>query len=175
MTYAITPPAPARSPNLFWSTFWNKGEGLGDWRIVPLNQPDNPGGIDAREALASAVVISLFTDKRAPEGWRPEVTDRRGWWGDGVAEEGAEARPIGSHLWLLRNEAVTTENVDLARIYALEALAWMTADNVCARVEVTTGAIENPRRGIWLAVDLFARDGSRVFAERYERFWQETR
>ncbi|MFN8992130.1 MAG: hypothetical protein ACK5X3_00435, partial [Pseudomonadota bacterium] len=60
-------------------------------------------------------------------------------------------------------------------IYALESLAWMTADNVCARVEVTTGAIENPRRGIWLAVDLFARDGSRVFAERYERFWQETR
>jgi phage gp46-like protein len=92
-----------------------------------------------------------------------------------VAEEGAEARPIGSHLWLLRNEAVTTENVDLARIYALEALAWMTQEDVCARIDVQSGIIENPRRGIWLAVDLFARDGSRVFAERYERFWQETR
>lgn len=175
MTYAIVPPAPARSPNLFWSTFWNGKEGLGDWRVVPLGQPDNPGGLDAREALASAVVISLFTDKRAPEGWRPEVTDRRGYWGDDVAEEGAEPRPLGSHLWLLRNEVATGEIAELARVYALEALAWMTDENVVARIDVASGLIETPRRGVWLAVDLFARDGSRVFAERYERFWQEMR
>jgi phage gp46-like protein len=175
MTYSVQPPIPAGSANLFWSTFWNGEEGLGDWRVVPLGQPDNAGGLDARGALASAVVISLFTDRRAPEGWRPDVIDRRGWWGDGVAEEGTDARPLGSHLWLLRNEIVSAENVELARIYAAEALNWMVEEQVCARIDVASGVIENPRRGIWLAVDLFARDGSRLFAQRYERFWQEVR
>ncbi|MCA3597763.1 MAG: phage GP46 family protein [Methylobacterium sp.] len=175
MTYAILPPAPARSPSLFWSSFWNGTEGLADWRVVPLGQADNPGGLDSREALASAVIISLFTDRRAPEGWRPEVTDRRGYWGDGVAEEGAQPRALGSHLWLLRNEVATEENAALARLYAIEALAWMTEEAVVARVDASAGLIENPRRGVWLRIDLYARDGSRVFAEKYERFWQEMR
>jgi len=87
----------------------------------------------------------------------------------------AQPRALGSHLWLLRNEVATEENAALARLYALEALAWMTEEAVVARVDASAGLIENPRRGVWLRIDLYARDGSRVFAEKYERFWQEMR
>ena len=175
MTYSIVAPPPSVAPNLFWSTFWNQAEALGDWRLMPLNSADNPGGLDARSALESAVVLSLFTDRRAPEGWRPDVLDRRGWWGDGVAEEGASLRPLGSHLWLLRHEVVSDENVTLARLYALEALAWMQTERVCARIDVQTGKIEQPRRGIWIMIDLFARDGTTMYSTRFERFWGEVR
>ncbi len=71
---------------------------------LALSGTVNPGGLDASDAFGSAVVLSLFTDRRAPEGWRPEVSDRRGWWGDHVAPAGETPRALGSHLWLLANE-----------------------------------------------------------------------
>ncbi|QEL26159.1 hypothetical protein FQV39_28775 [Bosea sp. F3-2] len=169
---AISREAAAR-PAMFWSTFWSAEEGLGDWQVAPANDPVNPGGLDASEQLASAVIISLFTDKRAPEGWRPDVVDRRGWWGDAIAPEGETPEEIGSHLWLLQNEVATEDVANLARIYAEEALAWMIRDQVAARVTITSGLIENPRRGVWLDVKIYGRDGALRYSQRFERLWQE--
>lgn len=160
-------------PALFWSTFWSSEEGLGDWRIAPANDPRNPGGLDASAQLASAVVISLFTDRRAPEGWRPDVTDRRGWWGDAVAAEGEAPEEIGSHLWLLKNEVATEAVAARAQLYATEALAWMLRDRVAASVTVEVGLIENPRRGIWLDIRIAGRDGALAYSQRFERLWRE--
>lgn len=165
----------AQTPALFWSTFWSQEEGLGDWRVAPANDPVNPGGLDASAQLASAVIISLFTDRKAPEGWRPDVTDRRGWWGDAIAPEGERPEAIGSHLWLLANEVATEAVANDARVYAEEALAWMVRDQVAARVVVTTGLIEQPRRGVWLAVEIYGRDGAQRYGQRFERLWQEIR
>ncbi|PZU95031.1 MAG: hypothetical protein DI527_02075 [Chelatococcus sp.] len=174
MSYGITiGKVAAERPTLFWSTFWNAGEGVGDWRVAPAGDTLNPGGLDAADPIASAVILSLFTDRRAPEGWRPDVTDRRGWWGDAVAPEGETPEPIGSHLWTLRNEVATDEIADLARIYAEEALAWMLRDKVAGSVTVTSGLIEDPRRGVWLAVEVRARDGAQVYSQRFAGLWQE--
>jgi phage gp46-like protein len=179
MSYDISiasPPAPGR-PAAFWSTFWGQsgldGEPLGDWRVTPLAASENAGGLEASDAFGSSVILSLFTDRRAPEGWRPEITDRRGWWGDLVAPANESPRETGSHLWLLENEIVSADTINLARIFTEEALAWMTETEAAARIAVETGAIENPRRGIWINIDIFARDGSRLFARRFERFWNE--
>lgn len=165
----------AETPALVWSTFWSAEEGLGDWRVAPANDPVNPGGLDASGQLASAVVQSLFTDKRAPEGWRPDIVDRRGWWGDEIAPEGEKPEPLGSHLWTLQNEVATEEVANLARIYAEEALAWMIRDQVAARVEVTSGLIEEPRRGVWLQIAIYGRDGAQRYSQRFARLWQELR
>lgn len=165
----------AERPALFWSTFWSAEEGLGDWRVAPANDPVNPGGLDASDQLASAVVISLFTDKRAPEGWRPDVVDRRGWWGDAIAPAGETPEETGSHLWLLQNEAATEDVAHLARVYGEEALAWMIRDQVAARVVVTSGLIDMPTRGVWLAVAIFGRDGALRYSQRFASLWQELR
>lgn len=175
MSYGIAISRDASAtPALVWSTFWSSDQ-LGDWRVAPANDPVNPGGLDASAHLSSAVIISLFTDKRAPEGWRPDVVDRRGWWGDAFAPDGERPEEIGSHLWLLRNEVATAEIPELARAYAEEALAWMIRDEVAARVDVTSGLIEQPRRGVWLAVEIFGRDGAQRYSRRFERLWQELR
>lgn len=161
----------AQSPLLFWSTLWDHEAGLGDWCVSPLSAPSNPGGLDTSRPMGSAVLISLFTDRRAPEGWRPEVTDRRGYWADTVEVAGQPARELGSHLWLLRNEVTSPENAVLARFYAEEALAWLTQDGVAAKVNVTSGILENPRRGIWLAVEILGRDGAQVYQQRFDSLW----
>ena len=52
----------------------------------------------AERGLRSAVLISLFTDRRAEPGDVPEGEDPRGWWADVLGEEGDR---IGSRLWLI--------------------------------------------------------------------------
>lgn len=173
MSYDIQRPARGREPALFWSTFWDSEHLLGDWRVAPAADPANPGGLDASAQLASAVYISLFTDRRAPEGWRPEVEDRRGWWGDGVEPQGEDLDPLGSHLWLLRNEIVSDENAELARLYALEALAWLLRERIVASVAVESGILEPARNGVWIAVTLTDRQGAIAFNRRFERIWRE--
>jgi phage gp46-like protein len=163
----------AAEPALFWSTFWAGDEALGDWRLAPPRDRQNPGGLDASAQLASAVILSLFTDKRAPEGWRPDEPDRRGWWGDKVAPEGEALEEIGSHLWLLKNEVATEAIAAQAQVYATEALAWMLRDQVAASVTVEAGLIENPRRGVWLDIRIAGRDGALAYSQRFARLWRD--
>jgi len=163
----------AAEPALFWSTFWSGEEALGDWRLALPGDRQNPGGLDASAQLASAVILSLFTDKRAPEGWRPDEPDRRGWWGDKVAPEGEALEEIGSHLWLLKNEVATEAIAAQAQVYATEALAWMLRDQVAASVTVEAGLIENPRRGVWLDIRITGRDGALAYSQRFARLWRD--
>ncbi len=174
MSYDITiAAADSAAPALFWTTQWDDAERLGDWRVAAAAESGNPGGLEAGGQLASAVVLSLFTDRRAPSGWRPEVSDRRGWWGDAVPPEGEEAEETGSHLWLLANEVATAEIAAQARVYAEEALAWMVRDAVAARIVVTSGLIEDPIRGVWLDIAIYGRAGSLVYSSRFGRLWRE--
>lgn len=64
------------------------------------------GDIKQADGLDTAVIISLFTDRRALEDdATPDFTEnRRGWWGDTYD---AQQRPIGSRLWLLSREKQT--------------------------------------------------------------------
>jgi phage gp46-like protein len=91
------------------------------------------------DGLETAVLVSLFTDRRATaeqirEG--EDKTDLRGWWGD-VAPD-VEGDRIGSHLWLLAREKQTSETLARAKQYATAALAWMIEDKVASGVEVDT-------------------------------------
>lgn len=89
------------------------------------------------DPLVRAVVISLFTWRRAEPTDRAEG-QRWGWWADGI--EGVANDRIGSRLWLLSREKITTRPVntlELAREYAEEALQWMLEDGVASSVSVT--------------------------------------
>src|SRR5215831_17506925 len=67
------------------------------------------GTLDDTQALCTAVVVALGTDRLAetsdilPD---PDSTDRRGWWGDLDAEAIWDGWPIGSRLWLLQREKI---------------------------------------------------------------------
>lgn len=111
------------------TTFWVVPDVRGDWAVVN-------GDLAHGDDLATAVLISLFTDRSAePADTPPDGTqDRRGWWGD----EGQDV-PIGSRLWLLSRSTLNTQVSVLAQSYIVESLAWMISDGVAAgyRVEMT--------------------------------------
>lgn len=102
------------------------------------------------DSLRTAVVISLFTDRRADADDRlPDAgDDRRGWWADTFAE--VEGDLIGSRIWLLSREKQLREAVARAEEYAREALQWLVDDAIARSVGVI-GSI--PRTG-WLRLDV---------------------
>lgn len=122
---------------------------VGDVRIVwrDLGGDVQLQGFDlARgDALKSAVIVSLFTDRRAePDDVLPgSVEDRRGWWGDAFPDVAGDR--IGSRLWLLSREKQLGSVIERARQYAEEALAWLVEDGIASRVAVTA---EAPRTGL---------------------------
>ncbi|ELN6426105.1 phage GP46 family protein, partial [Salmonella enterica] len=92
---------------------WRSGHG-----DLVLNGPD----LLTDDSIKTAVIISLFTDRRAqPSDPVPDgTTDRRGWWADSFRK-----RPIGSRLWLLSREKTLASVVERTAAYADEALAWL--------------------------------------------------
>lgn len=86
--------------------------------------------------LQTAIILSLFTDRRAgPDDVLPAgVTDRRGWVGEAFVGDG---NPWGSHLWLVRAGKATNDVLERARFAAQESLAWMVETGVATRVVVT--------------------------------------
>lgn len=105
-----------------------------DKQRADLSQ-DALGTLEFDEGLETAVVISLFTDRRAEPGDIENPEERRGWWGDtfpSVPED-----KIGSRLWLLGRAKTTEETLELAKLYDEEALAWMLEDRVASFVTAT--------------------------------------
>lgn len=124
-------------------------------------------GLDSSEPLVRAVIISLFTWRRArPDDDLPGDL-RMGWWGDSVPEIPNDR--IGSRLWLLGRAKIIPETLRRTKEYAEEALAWLVEDGIAARVDV-----EVERHGIEtlaLACRIYKTDG-RVLADiRFNDVW----
>ena len=161
---------------LIWDTVWNVQIGYGDWAYAPLSETYNVGGLRAEAALETAVFLCLFTDRYCPPdhplAYLIESDDSRGWWGDGVDVRGdlGEA-PMGSMLWLLERAQATQENTMWARSFALDALAPLVGQGAVARADAQ--ATLHPPGRIDLMVQLYARDGSKLYARRFDDLWRE--
>lgn len=119
--------------------------------------------------LYSAVVISLFTDRRASAGDVPPgcASDVRGWWGDSYPP--SEGDRIGSRLWLLGREKSLPDVARKAEQYAAEALQWMIDDGIVARVAVDA-QIQDVRT---LALSIaMARPSGDVITYRFANLWE---
>ncbi|RJX35672.1 MAG: hypothetical protein C4525_03185 [Desulfarculus sp.] len=121
------------------------------------------GALLQDEGLQTAVLHSLFTDRRAlADDVLPEGVNRRGWWADLTLP--AEGDQYGSRLWLLFREKQTAAVLRRAEEYAEEALAWLITDGVASQVKV---AAEVVRRGVLgLSVEIRLARGN-VFVEQY--------
>lgn len=91
-------------------------------------------GLTSPEPLVRAVVISLFTWRRAQPDDDLPANQRMGWWGDSFAP--VDGDRIGSRLWLLSRAKLVPETAARAQEYATEALQWLIDDGVAAKVEV---------------------------------------
>lgn len=125
-------------------------------------------GLAEDDGLDTAVILSLFTDRRAeaddaiPDG----SSERRGWWADSLAD--VENDQIGSRLWLLSREKQLPSVLVKAKGYIEEALAWLVSDGVAKAVNVETFI---PRAGILGAQIEIVKPDGQTARYRFENFW----
>ncbi|MNE55848.1 Phage protein GP46 [compost metagenome] len=93
-----------------------------------------------RGDLTRAVIISLFTWRRAATDDPVDDDERFGWWGDSYPAT-ADDR-IGSRLWLLRRVKLTAQTQRDAEFYAREALQWLLDDGHVIDLEVSSEAVD---------------------------------
>lgn len=103
------------------------------------------------EGLQTAVIISLFTDRRADDEELPaETTSKRGWWGDSLSD--IDGDKIGSKLWLLWREKELNSVAVRAEEYARESLEWLIDTKVASQVDVTAELMGNGRLGLEIRI-----------------------
>lgn len=137
-----------------------------DWNGEKFDLKVADGDLVMDDGLATAVAISLFTDRRVSEEELPaEETDRRGWWGDLISEDLPDQ--IGSKLWLLKREKHTPETARRAKEYAEEALQWILDDNIAQSVSVSTEWISSG----YLQIKVSIQKGKNEVAFLYNRNW----
>jgi phage gp46-like protein len=119
------------------------------------------------DGLDTAVMISLFTHRRAEDGDElpGQDTDRQGWWGDAYPDVPGDQ--IGSRLWLLRRAKTSQDVLNAAVRYAEEALAWMIEDGAAESVEVTAERVSDIVLALGITITRPEDEAS-----RYQRLWE---
>lgn len=144
-----------------------------DWWLL------DDGTLDDTQALCTAVIVALGTDRLAsvndilPD---PDSNDRAGWWGDLEAEELFNGWPIGTKLWLLRRAKIVgpedPEGATIVRVeqYISEALQPFVLNKIATSFEV-----EAWRSGVERveAQVVIYRGPSRPVEMRFQILWND--
>lgn len=119
------------------------------------------------ESFRTAVLLSLFTDRRANDTdvLPDENGPRQGWWGDAYAEKRGDK--IGSRRWLLGRAKLSPAILPSVEIYDRESLAWLVED--CA---VASFDLEYEIVGEQLSTRItFYREDETTFALCFDHVW----
>jgi len=106
--------------------------------------------------LRTAVLLSIFTDRRAEDD-DPIEDSKRGWWGDTYHNA-----KIGSRLWTLRRRKATTEVLILAKEIVEQSLQWLIDDDIIGDVVVRNAWSTITLGRMNLSVDVIGKDGRKV-------------
>jgi phage gp46-like protein len=167
-----------QQPTLFWDSRWEPWRGQADWAMADASEPQNRGGLASRAALHTAVVISLFTDKRIerdhPLFHLLEDGDQRGWFGDGVdVRADLFEDHMGSLLWIFERAYLNEEIRRQVELVSLEALQPLISQGAAVRIEVQAEAQFAINR-VNLGVQIYGKDGSRLYDHKFEDIWAQT-
>lgn len=164
---------------LLWDSVWDAEAGVADWALADPDETSNRGGLRAKAAIETAVVLCLFTDKRIDPDhplYFLADGDRRGWWGDGIdvrADLGETA--LGSLLWVLERAPMTIKGFSVgfwAEQFANDALKPLLDQGVCARINVSS-IVDQAGGKLFLIVQLFASDGSKMYEQQFDVLWRQ--
>ncbi len=124
--------------------------------------------LELDDSMETAVIISLFTDRKANDDDElPSGDDRRGWWADSFAE--VEGDLIGSRLWLLKREKQLLRVLAKAKIYAEEALKWLIDDGIAEKVTVTPEIVKRGIMGLLVEIE---KPGVSPLKYKYNYIWE---
>lgn len=134
---------------------------------------DSIQDFESDEGLETAVLISLFTDRRAKDDDilpDPDSDDKRGWWGD-LVSPATEGDQIGSRLWLLERSKTLPSILQKAKQYTKEALQWLIDDGAAVRIEVETERQMKNNTDILIIKVVIYKTYNRIINLQYDLQW----
>lgn len=125
-------------------------------------------GLAQEDGLETAVILSIFTDRRAhADDALPSGDDRRGWWADAYAE--VEGDRWGSRLWLLDRSKQMPDVLRKAEEYTQEALRWLIEDRVVQTVQCAAEVVRDGVMGLTVVMTRGKKSSAKF---RFEVFWK---
>ena len=169
----------AEQPFLAWDSDWVQGElspegGFADWALASATEVGNAGGLKAVAGLHTAIVLCLFTDKRAPDYLNLGDDEPRGWWGDSVdVRTDLFEQELGSLLWTVLERGTLSNETALTVVdMAHEALQVLIDQGAVARFDIKAQAME-AQGWLEMSIDAFAQDGAQIYAQKFENIWRQ--
>lgn len=123
------------------------------------------GDILTKDFFDTAVLMSLFAERRANASEVSASEHRRGW----IGNESTTGFENGSKLWLYSQAKLTRVNINAIETAVFNGLEWFVKDNVAVRIEVNASAVED---GVSIEV-IIERANSEV-DKRYFTIWNNT-
>ncbi|MEE7460694.1 hypothetical protein MFUR16E_04770 [Methylobacterium fujisawaense] len=149
----------------------------GDFAVASTQAQGGAGGLVARMPLASAVHLLLWTDAAPPPELlrRFGLRDARGWPGDGFDVDTANGeQALGSYFWVYRRAELSVQIGLELQAEAKRALSPLLRQGAVARI-VAVCTIDEVHDRAALDVGLYARDGTTLYAKRFDPLWDLVR
>tara|TARA_R110001606_G_C15386127_1_gene650985 strand:+ start:434 stop:874 length:441 start_codon:yes stop_codon:yes gene_type:complete len=126
---------------------------------------DEFGAVAPDSEVATAVLISIFTDRRAEEGDEVLDGDYKGWWGDTYQDT-----KIGSRLWTLKRRKATPQTLRLANDIIKQCLQWLVDDGIVLETIVENEWSRADRNRMNMRITLIKPDTTKLDF-KYEGKW----
>lgn len=126
-------------------------------------QIDDDGDIKTIDSFETALLMSLFCERRAQASEVPDSHRRRGWIGNTGEFEN------GSKLWLYEQARVTRSTLIAIETAVYNGLQWLLDDNLAVNLEVSA-ELKNSNITITAIIE---RPNSKV-ERRYYDLWNST-
>jgi phage gp46-like protein len=124
------------------------------------------GNIGTVDGFQTTLVVSLFTDARAPSSIVPNAYLRRGWVGDIL--KASQDKKTGSYLWTIDQARMIKSTFQQADLHTIDALQHLIDNNNAknVNVEVIPG-----QKTIEIQTDIKIDENN---TERYNTLWRST-
>jgi len=127
---------------------------------------DASGDILTEDFFDTAILMSLFCERRAIASEMPASHLRRGW----IGNESTPGFEIGSKVWLYEQSRLTRATLNGINSVIKESLQWTIDDNIA--LEVAASSTLSRNNSITVEVTI-TRPNSKV-EKRYFELWENT-
>lgn len=124
---------------------------------------DATGDILTADFFDTALLMSIYAEKRASESEVPESRFRRGWIGNESFTDGFE---IGSKIWLFEQSRLDRDTLNGITSAAIEGLQWFLSRGFAINLAINTVLLQG---NVTLQIDIF-RPNSKV-DRRFFSLW----
>jgi phage gp46-like protein len=125
------------------------------------------GDFTLTNGLDTALLMSVFGEKRADVSEVPTPELQRGWWGNLFND--VLNYEYGSKLWLLDQARATQEKINDGVAYLQEGLNWLKEDNYVDQIFVDGDSLKN---GVNFSIKLFRSQS--IIGNYVAELWQGT-